>query len=80
MDNTDRITCPYCGKEMEKGEIPNEVNPFWIPEGKLLPPVDNIIPAGAVKLKITNKECVFGYKRARADYCPDCKIIITYTE
>lgn len=83
-DNTEGIiskgipTCPYCGKTMERGELPNEVHPYWIPEGKSLPPISGIIPSGAVKLKINQNEELF-YQRAEAYYCPNCKIIIAHT-
>ena len=71
------MKCPYCGKEMESGYIPNGYQPVqWIPEGER--PSLLSFSTSETGVTLDNKFSPFkanGY-RAAAFYCADCGIVI----
>ena len=72
------MNCPYCGEEMKKGTIPNECHPYWLPEGKMAPPIRLVVPKAAVRLVLDKSSAV--WQKAMAWYCQNCKIVIAKTE
>lgn len=75
------MKCPYCGKEMQDGIIPNGGQPVqWIPEGSK-PSYFNFTKAENGIL-LMNDFSLFRRNAysAKAAYCEDCKIVIAHTK
>ncbi|HHU53020.1 MAG TPA: hypothetical protein GXZ43_02930 [Clostridiaceae bacterium] len=70
--------CPYCGNEMEKGSLPNETHPYWLPADIKATPLRYVVPKSGVKLKLEDST-FFEYHKTTAYYCSNCKIIIAET-
>ena len=70
--------CPYCGQEMKPGTLPNETYPYWLPDGKMAPPVRFVVPKSGVTLVVRSNSLLL--KKATAYYCPNCKVVIAPTE
>ncbi len=69
--------CPYCGNEMQKGTLPNETHPYWLPDGKNSPPFRFVVPKAGLRL-VLEYSGSFGH-HAKAFYCPNCEIVIATT-
>ena len=67
------MICPYCGKEMQKGNIFSGDFIRWWPEG-----ADRFITIpeeeGAVRLHTGG---IVTSAKAESYYCPDCRMVIT---
>lgn len=67
--------CPYCGKEMELGYIPQgRFSLKWIPEEKNKGPLLTWFPKG---IKLTD---LYSNGTVESFYCNDCEKIIIDTE
>ena len=77
----DTMNCPYCGKEMQAGYIPNGGQPVqWIPAGERPSFFSFSAAKNAIRLvKQFAPIRANGYK-AQAYCCTDCKIVIAQTE
>ena len=84
MDRVDTMMCPYCGKEMNRGQLHglSQKAVFWLPDGVLPSDVGwaserNIQSLkGRVLGKVT-KIGFFPQKSPDTFLCPDCNILIT---
>ena len=68
------MKCPYCEKEMEKGQILGREHVRWYPEGMDVPgfyPEED----GAVRLNATGG--LMTSAKAESWYCVDCRMVIT---
>ncbi len=78
MKEIDVVECPYCGKEMASGFIPNGQQPVqWIPDGEK--PSFFSFSKAEKAVTLNNKFSILkanGYK-AEAYFCIHCKIIIS---
>ncbi|MCR4926911.1 MAG: PF20097 family protein [Lachnospiraceae bacterium] len=71
------MNCPYCGRIMKKGTLPNETHPYWVAEGESASKVRGMVPRNGVKLALEEKTLF--YKKALAYYCDACKKVIAST-
>ena len=72
------MICPYCQTEMILGYLTNGTQPVqWIPEGKKESLLSFSVADEGVALP--SRFTMRGY-RAKAYYCPNCKIVIAKTE
>ena len=68
------MKCPYCEKEMEKGQILGREHVRWYPEGMdamLMFPEED----GAVRLNAAGG--LMTAAKAESWYCADCRMVIT---
>ena len=69
------MTCPYCGKEMERGYIKSPQQIFWSKDSELGPQDES-----SIKLSGKFWHGFFNGFSVESCYCPDCKKIITSVE
>lgn len=75
------MKCPYCQKKMQLGYVPNWSQPVqWLPDGKR-PSIFAFSAAADGVLLINQFKPLkaYGYK-AKAYYCPNCKVVIARTQ
>ena len=73
----DMRICPYCGKEMVRGSLPNETPPYFLPAGERAPLFRMIVPRSGIELVPDPSATV--WQEAIAYYCKDCRIVVAQT-
>ena len=72
------MKCPYCGKEMDRGELVSSHGIHWyserVPDGQ-----PDHIPLTKTTIKGFFTALSEGYS-VEAHHCPDCKAIILFHE
>ena len=75
------MKCPYCGKEIQAGYIPNGGQPVqWIPDGKKPSIFSFSVAEEGISLVNQYKPVKTNGYKADAHYCSNCKVVIAPTK